>query len=157
MLARRVITSLYHLSASTYFFCRRRADQPLLRAALWRDSLPVTYFLCRRYREGAQSESKTRIEAVKPCRMCFNVCLYRKKVFVDEFGSFLILVRFGIQPSAGSSRRGRAEMQQDGRDCSLAAARVLIDVLTPLHAHLSPPGEFSRTRFKLTSWIVRRP
>jgi hypothetical protein len=79
--------------------------------------------------------------------MCFNVCLYRKKVFVDELGSFLILIRFGIQPSAGSSRRAALKCNKMGGIAPLAAARVLIDVLTPIHAHLSPPGEFSRTRF----------
>jgi hypothetical protein len=54
-----------------------------------------------------------RIEAVEPCRVLFNVGVYRKKVFANELGSVLIFIRLGIQPNAGSSRRRRAEIQQD--------------------------------------------
>jgi len=44
----------------------------------------------------------------------FDVGFYRKEVFADELGSLLIFIRLGIQPSAGASRRSRAEIQQDG-------------------------------------------
>ena len=65
-----------------------------------------------------------RIEAVEPCRVLFNVGLYRKEVFADELGSLLIFIRLGIQSSASSSRRSRAEIQQDGARLLLGAARV---------------------------------
>jgi hypothetical protein len=47
------------------------------------------------------------------------VAVSLKKVFANELGRVLIFIRLGIQPSAGSSRRRRAEIQQDG-------ARVLL-------------------------------
>jgi hypothetical protein len=85
--------------------------------------------------------------------MFFNVSFYRKEVFADELGSFLIFIRLGIQPSAGSSRRGRAEIEQDGAGLLLCCGQALIDILTPIHAHHSPPGRFSRTDFSSTaSW-----
>ena len=57
--------------------------------------------------------------------MFLNVSFYRKKILADEFGSLLIFIQVGIQPSTCPSRRNRAEIQQDGgRDCSFAAARV---------------------------------
>ena len=46
--------------------------------------------------------------------MFLNVSFDRKEVFVDELISLLVFIRLGIQPSAGSSRRSRAEIQQDG-------------------------------------------
>jgi hypothetical protein len=52
-----------------------------------------------------------RIEAVEPCRMFLDVSFYRKEILADEFGSLLIFIRLGIQPSTGSSRRSRAEIQ----------------------------------------------
>lgn len=62
--------------------------------------------------EQENSRRPDRIEAVEPCRMLFDVGFYRKEVFADEFGSLLIFIRLGIQPSAGSSRRSRAEIEQ---------------------------------------------
>jgi len=55
-----------------------------------------------------------RIKAVEPCRMFLNGSFYRKETLADEFGSLLIFIRLGIQPSTGSSGRSRAEVQQDG-------------------------------------------
>jgi len=46
--------------------------------------------------------------------MFLNVSSYRKEILADEFGSLLIFIRLGIQPSTGSSRRSRAQVQQDG-------------------------------------------
>ena len=46
--------------------------------------------------------------------MFLDVSFYRKEILADEFGSLLIFIRLGIQPSTGSSRRSRAEIQQDG-------------------------------------------
>jgi len=62
--------------------------------------------------------------------MFLDVSFYRKEILAGEFGSLLIFIRLGIQPSTGSSGRGRAEVQQDGLDC---------DVLAPIHAHYSRP------------------
>ena len=64
--------------------------------------------------EQVHSRSPDRIEAVEPCRVLFDVGFYGKEVFADEVRSFLIFIRFGIQPSTGSSGRSRAEVQQDG-------------------------------------------
>jgi hypothetical protein len=33
---------------------------------------------------------------MEPCRVLFNVGFYRKEVFADELGSFLIFIRLGI-------------------------------------------------------------
>ncbi len=56
--------------------------------------------------------------------MFLNVSFYRKEILADEFGSLLIFIRLGIQPSTGSSGRSRAEVQQNEANCSFAAARV---------------------------------
>jgi hypothetical protein len=45
-----------------------------------------------------------------------------KEILADEFGSLLIFIRLGIQPSAGSSGRSRAEVQQDGAKLLLRCA-----------------------------------
>jgi hypothetical protein len=42
--------------------------------------------------------------------MFLDVSFYRKESLVDEFGSLLIFIRLGIQPSTGSSGRSRAEV-----------------------------------------------
>jgi hypothetical protein len=46
--------------------------------------------------------------------MFLNVSFDWKEILVDEFGSFLVFIRLGIQPSTCPSRRSRAEIQQDG-------------------------------------------
>ena len=70
--------------------------------------------------------------------MFFNVGFYRKEILADKFGSLLIFIRLGIQPSTGSSRRSRAEIQQDGAKLLLRYGQGLMDVLAPVHAHHSP-------------------
>jgi len=55
----------------------------------------------------------------------FNVSFYLKESLADEFGRFLFFIRLGIQPSTGSSRRSRVEIQKDGAKLVLrCAARV---------------------------------
>jgi hypothetical protein len=71
--------------------------------------------------------------------MFLNVSFYRKEILADEFGSLLIFIRLGIEPSTGSSCRSRAEVQQDGAKLLLRCGWGLIDVLAPIHAHHSPP------------------
>jgi hypothetical protein len=73
--------------------------------------------------------------------MLLNVSFYRKEVFADEFGSLLIFIRLGIQPSTGSSRRSRAEIQQNGAGLLFRCGQCLIDVLAPIHTHHLPPSE----------------
>ena len=46
--------------------------------------------------------------------MFLNVSFHWKEILVDEFVSFLVFIRLGIQPSTCPSRRSRAEIQQDG-------------------------------------------
>ena len=46
--------------------------------------------------------------------MFLNVSFHWKEILVDEFVSFLVFIRLGIQPSICPSRRSRAEIQQDG-------------------------------------------
>lgn len=72
---------------------------------------------------------------MEPCRVLFDVGFYGKEVFADELGSLVIFIRFGIQPSAGSSGRSRAEIQQDGARLLLCCGEGPIDILAPIHAH----------------------
>ena len=104
---------------------------------------PHTLFAGRIEQE--HSRRPNRIEAVEPCRMLFDVGFYRQEVFADELGSLLIFIRVGIQPSAGSSRRSRAEIQQDGARLLLGCGEGLIDILAPIHAHDSAPGKYGAT------------
>ena len=62
--------------------------------------------------------------------MFLNVSFYRKEILADEFGSLLIFIRLGIQPSTCRSRRSRAEVQQDGARLLFRCGQGLIDVLT---------------------------
>ena len=92
--------------------------------------------------------------------MLFNMGFYRKEVFADELGSLLIFIRLGIQPSAGSSRRSRAEIQQDGAGLLLGCGEGLIDILAPIHAHGSAPCMYGATTQNCSlsaSWIERGP
>ena len=73
--------------------------------------------------------------------MFLNVSFYRKEILADEFGSLLVFIRLGIQPSTCRSRRSRAEVQQDGARLLFRCGQGLIDVLTPIHAQHSPPSE----------------
>jgi len=56
--------------------------------------------------------------------MFLNVSSYRREIVADELGRLLIFVRLRIPPSTRSSGRSRAEIQQEGRNFSFAAARV---------------------------------
>jgi hypothetical protein len=73
---------------------------------------------------------------VEPGRVLLYVSFDRKEIFVNELGSLLIGIRLGIQPSTSSSSRSRAEIQQDGTGLLLRCGQALIDVLTPIHAHV---------------------
>ena len=72
--------------------------------------------------EQEQSRCPDRIKAVEPCRMFLNVGFYWKEILADEFGSLLIFIRLGIQPSTGSSPALKSSKM--GRNYSFAAARV---------------------------------
>ena len=45
--------------------------------------------------------------------MFLNVGFDRQEMLMNEVAGFLILIGFGIQPSTGSSRRSRTEIQQN--------------------------------------------
>ena len=95
--------------------------------------------------EQEHSRRPDRIEAVEPCRVLFDVGFHWKEVLADELGSLLIFIRLGIQPSAGSSRRSRAEIQPDGARLLLGCGERLIDILAPIHAHDSAPYKYGAT------------
>jgi hypothetical protein len=73
---------------------------------------------------------------VEPGRVLLYVSFDRKEIFVNQLGRLLIGIRLGIQPSTSSSSRSRAEIQQDGTGLHLRCGQALIDVLTPIHAHV---------------------
>jgi len=75
---------------------------------------------------------------MEPGRVLPYVSFGGKEIFVNEFGSPLIGIGLGIQPSTCPSRRSRAEIQQDGAKLLLRCGYGLIDVLAPIHAHYSP-------------------
>jgi hypothetical protein len=50
--------------------------------------------------EQQDSRDPGRIKAVEPFRVLFNMDFYRKEIFADELGSFLIFIGLGIQRSA---------------------------------------------------------
>jgi len=72
--------------------------------------------------------------------MFLDVGFDGQEILVDEIGGFLVLVRLGIQPSAGASGRSRTEVQQDGAALRFRCDERLIDVLAPIYGHDSPPG-----------------
>ena len=55
---------------------------------------------------------------------------------MNELGRLLIGIRLGIQPSTSSSSRSRAEIEQDRTGLLLRRGQALVDVLTPIHAHV---------------------
>jgi hypothetical protein len=63
--------------------------------------------------------------------MFLDVSLYRKEVLSDELGSRLVFVGLGIQPSAGSSHRSRAEIQQHGARLLLGCGEGRSTVTVP--------------------------
>jgi hypothetical protein len=73
---------------------------------------------------------------VEPGRVLLDVSFDGKEVLVNELGRLLIGIRLGIQPSTSSSSRSRAEIEQDRTGLLLRRGQALIDVLTPIHAHV---------------------
>ena len=73
---------------------------------------------------------------MEPSRMLFDMRLYRQKILMDELGGLFVVVRLGIQPSTGSSRRCRTEIQQEGTGLLLRYEQPLIYILAPLNGHL---------------------
>jgi hypothetical protein len=67
--------------------------------------------------------------------MFFDVDLHRKEILVDVGSCLLVIVRFGIQPSATTSLRRRAEVQQDRFSQLLRFRERCIYVFAPLHTH----------------------
>jgi hypothetical protein len=98
--------------------------------------------------EQVHSRRPDRSKAVEPGRVFLYVSFDGKEIFVNEFGSLLIGIRLGIQPSTSSSSRSRAEIQQDGTGLLLRDCESLIDILAPIHTHNSP---------RIRSWCTRTP
>jgi hypothetical protein len=86
--------------------------------------------------EQEHSRRPDRGKAMEPGRVLLDVSLDWKEVFVNELGRLLIGIRLGIQPSTSSSSRSRAEIEQDRTGLLLRRSQALIDVLTPIHAHV---------------------
>jgi hypothetical protein len=58
-------------------------------------------------------------------------------MFRDEAGDALIRVDLGIQPSASTSHRRGAEVEQDRLALGLCVSQHLIDVVPPLDFHVA--------------------
>lgn len=71
----------------------------------------------------------------------------RNEVFVDEGRDFIVCIGFGLQPNAGASSRGSAEVEQQRFLVSLGLNERRINVFVPLNSHFSePPCLASSTR-----------
>ena len=77
------------------------------------------------------------IETVEPRWMFLYVGVDRKEILVDEVGGLLIAVRLGFQPSTGSSRRSRTEIQQNGSVSLFGCDQRLVYVLAPIERHVT--------------------
>jgi hypothetical protein len=73
---------------------------------------------------------------MEPGRVFLTVSFYRKEIFMNEIVGLRVSIRFGIQPSACFSSRGRAEIQQNGTGFLLGRGQGLIDIFAPIHAHI---------------------
>jgi hypothetical protein len=67
--------------------------------------------------------------------MFFDVGFDWEEILLNELSGFVIVVRLGIQPSAGASRGGGAEVDQNGTAFLFRLSECLIDVLTPTYGH----------------------
>ena len=66
--------------------------------------------------EQEHSRCPDRIKAVKPCWVFLDVCFYRKEILADDFGSLLIFIRLGIQPSTCRSGGAALKSSKMGRN-----------------------------------------
>jgi hypothetical protein len=107
--------------------------------------------------EQEHSRRPYRSKAVEPGRVFFYVSFDGKEIFVNEFGSLLIGIRLGIQPSTSSSSRSRAEIQQDGTGLLLRGCEDLIDIFAPIHTHNSPRIRSWWTTYDFSSVYLKMP
>jgi len=59
----------------------------------------------------------------------------RKESLIDEGRDFIVGIGFGLQPNAGASSRGSAEVEQQGLLVSLCLSECRIYVFVPLNSH----------------------
>lgn len=82
------------------------------------------------------TRSPNGLEAVKPLRMFLDVSFDGNEVLMDEVCGALILIRLGVQPSAGPSSRSGTEVQKDWAILLLGFSQRLIDIFAPVHGHV---------------------
>ena len=71
--------------------------------------------------------------------MFFDVRLDSHEMLVDEGCDFRIGVGLGLQPSAGASSRGGAEVNEQRFICFLRFGERRVEVFLPLDSHLFAP------------------
>ena len=79
----------------------------------------------------------SRIEAMEPDRVLFDVSLDGEEIGVDEGRDAFIRVRLGFQPSTSSSSGSRAEIEQDGPARLPRFLESRIDIFPPFDCHRS--------------------
>jgi hypothetical protein len=68
--------------------------------------------------------------------MFLDVSFYWKEVLVDERGGLRVFVRLGIQPSARSSCRRCAEIQQNRTPLLFRSSQGLVNIFAPVNGHI---------------------
>ena len=126
----RIRVSLLHESHSTKAV-HQSSGEILIRQIAFESHTLLTIRI-----EQEHSRRPDRGKAVEPGRVLLDVSFDGKEVLVNELGRLLIGIRLGIQPSTSSSSRSRAEIEQDRTGLLLRRGQALIDVLTPIHAHV---------------------
>src|SRR2546421_6241806 len=79
----------------------------------------------------------TLTESLEVGRLLPHVQTRGDEVLRDEAGDAFIRVDLGIQPSAATSHRRSAEVEQHGLALGLCVAQHLIDVMPPIDLHVS--------------------
>ena len=73
------------------------------------------------------------LETPEILRALLDVNLYRNEVLADELCHFLARIDLGIQPSASTSHRGGAEVEQRHLASRLGLLQALIGIAQPLN------------------------
>ena len=58
-----------------------------------------------------------------------------KEILIDKGRDFIVSIRFGFQPNAGTSSRSSAEVDQQGLLVSLCLSECRINVFVKLNSH----------------------
>jgi hypothetical protein len=113
--------------------------QKVIRRQIARELVPLLAL-------GAQDEQGRRpvhLEPVKGGGLLFDVDFDGNEVLVYEVGDPRVRIDLGIQPSAGPSSRGGAEVQQQGLVFLLGPRQGGIYILGPFDGHDVPPQRMS--------------